>query len=72
MPKISESFSYTFKPGTDQWAKVQVEIHEIDTELPLDEQLAQVGDAVDRVWLYLRNQVDAKVEEIFNEAQGGA
>ena len=70
MAKIGHSFAYTFQPGQNQWAKINLEIHDIDTDLPIDEQMRGVDDAVEIIWEYLRNRVDRQIEEIHNEAKG--
>ena len=69
-PKISQGFSYTFQPGNGQWSKISLDVHEIDTELPLDEQLQGVEDAVEAVWSFLRNKLDRQIEEVYTEAKG--
>lgn len=71
MPKVSQEFSYTFKPGNDQWCKVVIDIHEIDTEAPLDEQIRGVDNAIDAIWSFIRNKVDSQIEEVLDEVKKG-
>ena len=71
MVKVSHAFSYTFKPGADQWTKVSLEISEIDTDLPLDEQIRAADDAVQAIWDYSRNRIDREIEEIVDEVKKG-
>jgi hypothetical protein len=72
MSLVNLEMSFTFQPGNNQWSKVTIGVQAVNTELPLDEQLSDISNTVDGVWEYVRNQVDAKVEQIFEEANSGA
>lgn len=65
MAKITQGFSYTFKPGSDQWSKINLE-YEIDTDLPIKEQLEAADVAANEMWEFLRNKVDVQVGEIYD------
>ena len=69
--EINHAFSYTFQPGRNQWAKVNVEINGLNTELPIEDQLAMADGIIEMSWPYLRAKVDAEVEEIYNMAKEG-
>ena len=49
MAKISQSLSFTFRVGqaSNQYCKVNLEVSEIDTELPLDAQLEKIDNTLD-------------------------
>ncbi|MBI2020118.1 hypothetical protein HYS94_01740 [Candidatus Daviesbacteria bacterium] len=69
MAKISQQLSFTFRIGVDQkgqFAKVTVQIDEIDTELPIKEQLEKVDGALDKVWAYIKKKVDAQIDEVLD------
>ena len=67
--EISHQFSYTFQPGRNQWAKVNIELNGLNTDLPIEEQLAVVDGVLEVSWPYLRAKVDAEVEEVYNLAK---
>ena len=69
MSKVSQAFSLTFKvgPKRDQWAKINLEVTEIDTEQPIEDQLRNIDDVVQRTWEFLRNKLVREVEEIMKE-----
>ena len=69
MAKVSHSLSFTFRVGeaSNQFAKVNLEVNEIDTDLPLDEQMRDAENAIDTIWTYMRNKLDREIEEILNE-----
>ena len=69
MAKVSHSLSFTFRVGdaSNQFAKINLEVNDIDTDLPIEEQLRNVENATDVVWSYLRNKLDRVIEEILND-----
>ena len=69
MAKVSHSLSITFRVGdaSNQFAKINLEVNDIDTDLPIEEQLRNVENATDVVWSYLRNKLDREIEEILND-----
>lgn len=67
MAKISHSFSYTFQPGNGQWAKISLEVSEVETSLPIEDQIREIEGATDIIWEFLKNKVDIKIEEIYEE-----
>ena len=70
MPKVSVFISATFRIGEKdaQWAKIQLEAIEVDTEVELQQQLQSVGKTMDAVYAQLRNSLDAKIDEILDTA----
>lgn len=67
MAKLSHSFSYTFCPKPNQWVKINLEVSDVNTELPIDPQMREVEGAVEIIWNFLRNKVDRQIEEIYDE-----
>lgn len=72
MAKISHEFSYTFQPGNgNQWSKITLGVSDVDTTLPIEPQIRDIENATSIIWDFLRNKVDQKIEEIYEEAQKG-
>ena len=56
---------FTFRVGdlaTNQYGRIDLSIDQIDTELPLDEQLAEAGYTADQVWDVIKTKVDSQVD----------
>ena len=67
MAKVSMHLGFTFSVGelsTNQYGRIDLSIDQIDTELPIDEQLADVGYTADQVWDVLQAKVDAQLENV--------
>ena len=71
MAKISQSLSFTFRVGqaSNQYCKVNLELSEIDTELPLDAQLEKVDNTLDVIWNHMRDRIDNQIEEVLKEQE---
>tara|TARA_B100000949_G_scaffold224350_1_gene227651 strand:- start:722 stop:943 length:222 start_codon:yes stop_codon:yes gene_type:complete len=71
MAKISQSLSFTFRVGqaSNQYCKVNLEVSEIDTELPLDAQLEKVDNTLDVIWQHMRGRIDNQIEEVLKEQE---
>ena len=69
MAKVSHRLSFTIRVGeaSNQIAKVNLEVNDIDTELPIEAQLRDVENATDVMWSYIRNKLDREIEEIIND-----
>ncbi len=60
---------FTFRVGdlsTNQYGRIDLSFDQIDTELPLDEQLKDAGHTADQVWDVLRNKVDSQVDSLLD------
>jgi len=69
MVKVSMHLGFTFRVGdlsTNQYGRIDLSFDQIDTELPLDEQLADAGFTADQVWDVLRTKVDAQVDGLLD------
>ena len=74
MTKISMHLGFTFRVGdlsTNQYGRIDVSIDQIDTDLPIDEQLDQTTDAAEQVWAVLRKQVDEKIDDVLEGDNNG-
>ena len=73
MAKVSMHLGFTFRVGdlaTNQYGRIDMNVDQIDTELPLDEQLEDSKRTADRVWKYLRESIDTKIDDMLNESGG--
>ena len=60
---------FTFRVGdlsTNQYGRIDLSFDQIDTELPLDEQLADAGNTADQVWDVLKTKVDSQVDGLLD------
>ena len=71
MAKISQGLSFTFRVGqaSNQYCKVNIEVSEIDTDLPLDEQIKKVDDTLDVIWNHMRERIDNQIDEVLKEQE---
>ena len=70
MAKIGVKIGFTFRVGpfdTNQYGRVDMEMHDIDTELPIDKQISEAGLALNDVFKSLLSKVDDEVETILKE-----
>ena len=67
MAKVSMHLGFTFRVGDlakNQYGRLDLSIDQIDTDLPVDEQLEAVGYTADQVWDVLRTRVDSELGTI--------
>ena len=67
MPKISQSLGFTFRMGPQEfsnWGRVDLEISDIDTSLPIEPQLKETKEALNEIWKFIYFAVDKEVEKI--------
>ena len=70
MAKINVHLGFTFRVGdvnSNQYSRVDVTIGDVDTDLPIEDQLDKSKETVDKVWEEVRRQVDSKVDAILDE-----
>lgn len=73
MAKVSMHLGFTFRVGdlsTNQYGRIDMNVDQIDTELPLDQQLEDSKRTADNVWKYLRESIDTKIDDMLNESGG--
>ena len=69
MAKVSVHLGFTFRVGpldTNQYSRIDVDVREIDTSLPVAAQLEEAGQAVNDVWAVVRQHVDEKIESVLD------
>ena len=67
MAKVSVHLAFTFRVGaldTNQYSRIDVDVRDIDTEVPITDQLGQAEQAIEDVWKVVRQNVDEKIEGI--------
>ncbi len=73
MAKVSMHLGFTFRVGdlaTNQYGRIDMNIDQIDTELPLDGQLEDSKRTADEIWKHMRGSIDTKIDDMLNEAGG--
>ena len=71
MAKVSVHLGFTFRVGdlaTNQYSRIDVDVREIDTDLPISAQLEEAGQAVSDVWSVVRKHVDEKIESVLGDS----
>ena len=69
MAKVSMHLGFTFRVGdlsTNQYGRIDLAIDQIDTALPLDEQLEAAGYTADQVWDVLKTKIDSQVDGLLD------
>ena len=69
MAKVSMHLGFTFRVGalsTNQYGRIDYSIDQIDTELPIADQLGDVELVSDKVWEVLKNKVDDQIEGLLD------
>ena len=70
MAKVSAHLGFTFRVGdlaTNQYGRVDLSIDQIDTSLPVSQQIDEAGMVADQVWNVLKSRVDAQIDEVLDK-----
>ena len=70
MAKVSVHLGFTFRVGdlsTNQYGRVDLSIDQIDTSLPVSQQIDEAGMVADQVWTVLKSRVDAQIEGVLDK-----
>ena len=70
MAKVSVHLGFTFRVGdlaTNQYGRVDLSIDQIDTSLPINQQIDEAGMVADQVSHVLKNRIDAQIEEVLDK-----
>ena len=70
MAKVSVHLGFTFRVGelsSNQYGRVDLSIDQIDTELPIEQQIDKAGQTADQVWSVLKRRVDAQIDEVLDK-----
>ena len=71
MAKVSMHLGFTFRVGelsTNQYGRIDLSIDQIDTELPIKQQLEESKNASEQVWNFIKTKVDSNIDEVLDEA----
>lgn len=76
MAKVSMHLGFTFRVGdlqTNQYGRIDLSVDQIDTELPIEQQLEDSKNAAENVWNFVKESVDTRIDEILDgdEASNG-
>tara|TARA_R110002072_G_scaffold33015_3_gene100170 strand:+ start:34 stop:255 length:222 start_codon:yes stop_codon:yes gene_type:complete len=72
MAKVGVKLGFTFRVGpldTNQYARMDMEIHDLDTELPIDEQLKEAGLTLDKAYTTVYDKVDEGIKNILSKGK---
>ena len=70
MAKVSVHLGFTFRVGelaSNQYGRVDLSIDQIDTELPINQQIDEAGMVADTVWHVLKGRVDGQIEDVLDK-----
>ena len=70
MAKVSVHLGFTFRVGdlsTNQYGRVALNIDQIDTELPVQQQNNEAGAVADQIWHVIKDRVDKQIEEVLDK-----
>ena len=70
MAKVSVKLGFTFRVGdlaTNQYGRVDLSVDQIDTELPLAEQLEDSKRTAEGIWTFVKSQIDSQIDEVLDE-----
>ena len=73
MPKVSMHLGFTFRVGdlqTNQYGRIDLSVDQIDTDLPIQQQLEESKEAADQVWTFIKERVDHDIDEMLDESGG--
>ena len=72
MAKIGVKLGFTFRVGpldTNQYARMDMEIHDLDTEISIEEQLEEAGLTIDKAYQVVHDKVDNGIRDIFKKGK---
>ena len=70
MSKVSVHLGFTFRVGdlsSNQYGRIDMSIDQIDTTLPINQQIDEAGMVADQVWHVLKNRVDDKIDDVLDK-----
>ena len=73
MPKVSMHLGFTFRVGdlqTNQYGRIDLSVDQIDTDLPIQQQLEESKEAADQVWTFIKERVDSDIDGMLDESGG--
>jgi|TARA_R110000765_G_scaffold232027_3_gene335437 hypothetical protein len=70
MAKVSVHLGFTFRVGdlsTNQYGRVDLNIDQIDTTLPISQQIDEAGMVADQIWDVVKGRVDKQIEGVLDK-----
>jgi|TARA_R110000824_G_scaffold7266_3_gene32793 hypothetical protein len=70
MSKVSMHIGFTFRVGPldqNQYGRIDLTVDQIDTELPVQDQLTEAETVSDEVYKFLKKKVDSQLDEMLGE-----
>ena len=74
MAKVSMHLGFTFRVGdlaTNQYGRIDLSVDQIDTELPIKQQLDDSTEAADQIWTFIRSRIDINIDDILEGGTNG-
>ena len=71
MAKVDAHLGFTFRVGPleqNQYGRVDLTVSQIDTELPVEPQLAESMVIADVVWTFIKGKIDSQIEEMLDSS----
>ena len=72
MAKVGLKLGFTFRVGpldTNQYARMDMEIHDLDTEISIEEQLEEAGLTIDKAYQVVHDKVDSEIRNILKKGK---
>ena len=72
MAKVSVHLGFTFRVGdlsTNQYGRLDLSVDQIDTELPIDDQLNDSKRTAEVVWDFVKTKIDSQLDEVLDEKE---
>jgi len=69
MTKVSVHLGFTFRVGPldrNQYGRVDLTVDQIDTLLPIEPQIEECKEPLDKIWQFVKGKVDTQIEEILD------
>jgi len=69
MAKVSMHLGFTFRVGdlsTNQYGRIDLTVDQIDTNLPIEEQIRDSRNAAENIWKFIKDSVDTRIDEVLD------
>ena len=69
MAKVSMHLGFTFRVGdlsTNQYGRIDLTVDQIDTNLPIEEQIRDSRNAAENIWNFIKDSVDTRIDEVLD------
>ena len=74
MAKVSMHLGFTFRVGdlaTNQYGRIDLSVDQIDTELPIQQQLEDSTNAAENIWGFIKDKIDKNIDDILEGGNNG-